>query len=549
MEKAIETQLPIVPEALFNSFSDQHENECLQGTRVDLLRQIKEWALSPQDSPEGKCIFWLNGMAGTGKSTISRTLARHFDTTKVLGASFFFKRGEGDRGNAAKLISSIARQLAVSVSGLLPYIEQEVRDDPGIAMKRMNEQFNKLIIQPLLNLSSEKPNSASQIVVIVIDALDECERDDDIRLILHLLPQVQKSSLLHLRVFITSRPELEIRLEFSKFSNHKDFILHKIAKEVISHDLSLFLNHRITEIRIERSIPGNWPGDSTIAQLVLLSSPLFIFAATICRMFEDRFFDPVEILAEILLSSDNISKLDRTYLPVLKRQFRNSENKKHRDQVVKEFQEVVGAIVILENPLSITSLSKLLDITESTIQGRLDLLHSVLSVPDSINLPVRLFHLSFRDFLLDPETRDKTPLWIDPKRAHHDITIKCLSLCQKGLRKNISQLSSPAKSCTGFDTPKYNPPQEMHYACRYWVYHLAQSIETFEDTEADAKDIIENAISFLHTHFLHWVEAMILMGLMSEVIVDIECLLAIAAVGFIYIPHFRRDCTKLQESE
>jgi len=28
------------------------------------------------DDPDSKCIFWLNGMAGTGKSTISRTIAR-----------------------------------------------------------------------------------------------------------------------------------------------------------------------------------------------------------------------------------------------------------------------------------------------------------------------------------------------------------------------------------------------------------------------------------------------------------------------------------------
>lgn len=103
-------QLPIAPGAELDSYIDQHEDECLPGTRTELRRQIDEWAASPQ----GKCIFWLNGMAGTGKSTISRTVAKSFKQAKLLGASFFFKRGEGDRGNATKLFPTIARQLVVT---------------------------------------------------------------------------------------------------------------------------------------------------------------------------------------------------------------------------------------------------------------------------------------------------------------------------------------------------------------------------------------------------------------------------------------------------
>lgn len=79
-------KLPIAHGAEFNSYMDQHEVVCLPGTRTQLLRQITEWATSPQE----KCIFWLNGMAGTGKSTISRTVAKSFSQTKSLGASFFF---------------------------------------------------------------------------------------------------------------------------------------------------------------------------------------------------------------------------------------------------------------------------------------------------------------------------------------------------------------------------------------------------------------------------------------------------------------------------
>ncbi|KAF9889078.1 hypothetical protein FE257_008055 [Aspergillus nanangensis] len=67
-------ELPVAEGAEFNTYMNQHEEECLPGTRKELLLDIEKWAVSP----EGKCIFWLNGLAGTGKSTISRTVAKLF---------------------------------------------------------------------------------------------------------------------------------------------------------------------------------------------------------------------------------------------------------------------------------------------------------------------------------------------------------------------------------------------------------------------------------------------------------------------------------------
>jgi hypothetical protein len=83
---------------------------------------------------------------------------------------------------------------------------------------------------------------------------------------------------------------------------------------------------------------------------------------------------------------------------------------------------VIGALVTLESPLLVVSLSKLLGLPKSLVQLRLNSLHSVLRVPDNEAIPVRLFHLSFRDFLLDPETRWKTPLGINDTEMHYSLT-------------------------------------------------------------------------------------------------------------------------------
>ncbi|KAJ5501025.1 hypothetical protein N7527_012146 [Penicillium freii] len=397
-------KLPIAHGAEFASYMDQHEDECFQGTRSDILNQISEWAVAPK----GECIFWLKGMAGTGKSTISRTVAKFLDRNNLLGACFFFKRGEGDRGNATKLFPTITRQLLHRVPRLKPGIRKAIHDDPDVATKSLKEQFDRLILQPLLELELSKQQIPA--TVIVIDALDECENDNDVRRIVQLISRLREGDDLHLRVFLTSRPERPIQQEFSNIANHhyQYMALHDNF-EATERDIRLFMKHRLSKIRTNRSLPVNWPADADFQALVMLCVPLFIFAATTCRTFEDPQWDPVDSLTEILTHQGSGSQLDGTYLPVLNRLL-NNQNKKQKEKLVQEFREIIGTVVMLESPLSVSSLSRLIRVSTTLIDLRLNSLHSVIHVPTEKKMPVRPFHLSFRDFLLDLETREKTPL-------------------------------------------------------------------------------------------------------------------------------------------
>ena len=92
----------------------------------------------------------------------------------------------------------------------------------------------------------------------------------------------------------------------------------------------------------------------------------------------------------------------------------------------------MGSIVLLAEALSISSLARLLDIPEAVVDRRLDSLHSVLSVPSSTEHPVHMFHLSFRDFLIDPRKCDSTPFWVDDRTTHEQIVFKCLKLLSSG---------------------------------------------------------------------------------------------------------------------
>jgi hypothetical protein len=462
-------------------------------------------------------------MAGTGKSTISRTVAQTFKEAHILGASFFFKRGEGDRGSALKLFPTITRQLVARVPQLIPSVQKALDNEPDITGKSLPEQFDKLLLQPImsLKLSDDPPPT----VVLVIDALDECECDEDIRMVLQLFPRLRNSKALRFRIFLTSRPEIGIRLGFSKVAigEYEDLVLHDIPEPEVAHDISLFLEHRLSAIRAVHSLPVDWPGETDTHSLVKLSIPLFIFAATACRILEDPRWDPVDGLAEILARRNDGSQFDGTYLPVLNRLLKGQTKLQER-QLVRDFQEVVGAVALLESPLSVVALSKLLGATESRIGRRLNSLPSVLNVPNDRAQPVRLFHLSFRDFLLDLETRGKTPFWIDAKEVHQNLATQCLRVCE-GLRKNICELNDGTER-SAIDSQtiiKYIPP-ELQYCCRYWTHHLTQSKDP-----ASGKD---RAFLFLRKHFLHWMEAMSILGYANEVVQRLTSLQTLIDVCF-----------------
>src|SRR5579862_3364982 len=235
--------LPTAKDATFDSRAEEHNARCHPDTRIELLHEIAKWA----DDPSGECIFWLNGMAGTGKSTISRTVAQSLQDREVFGASFFFKRGESDRGNARLFFTTVAAQLVSKEPTMASYVQKAMNADPSLTGKALGEQFEKLIMQPLRHVHRDTKNPVR--IVIVVDALDECDGDNDVKKIISLLSQAKALSSVCLRIFVTSRPELPIRLGFMNIrGKYQDVALHQIPGPVVEHDISAFLEYEFTRI-------------------------------------------------------------------------------------------------------------------------------------------------------------------------------------------------------------------------------------------------------------------------------------------------------------
>ena len=500
------TELPCAGGAAFNSRIWEHESQCLPDTRVDILERIMTWSKNPNSA----CIFWLSGMAGTGKSTIARTVAHKLNEGECLGASFFFSRGRGDLGHAGMLFTTLAAQLANTLPALRPYICRAIAEKFNISQQGLAEQWKSLIFQPLSNLN--KVLHQPQIFGLVIDALDECEDEEDIRLILRLLAQAKTLESVQLRIFVTSRPETPIRLGFYSIpeGSHQDYILHNISPSIVDYDISVFYRHELQTAWKKCDLPEQ----QTIELLVKKAGGLFIWAATACRFVNDgkrftgrRLSLVLQGDTAVLLSE---KKLDEVYTTILKHSASGLFDEYEKGELCKLFKEIVGSIVVLFDPLTAANLARLLNTTKEEIDQTLDNLHSVLEVPESQECPIRLLHPSFCDFLLDEKRCWDQQFWVDKRKTHHALAQNCLRLMFDSLKTDICDLHLPGTLLSAVESSrieKYLPP-ELQYACRYWVQHLQQS-----ETRLDDNGRVH---TFLREHLLHWLETLSLIGKISD---------------------------------
>ncbi|KAJ5164331.1 uncharacterized protein N7500_006161 [Penicillium coprophilum] len=484
------SKLPIVKTAVFDSYDPSPHEECLPGTRVEILQSIMDWV----DGSSGDPFFWLNGMAGTGKSTISRSLARSMEERGILGASFFFKRGESDRANLSKFISTIARQLA----DVLPGLRQSFIDAASFASSDIPAQFQEILVNPLSRFTTD--TGQRLLLVIVIDALDECD-DGNVKRLIQLLPKIQGPQFsIDLRIFLTSRPEDPVARPLARLvTGEQTALLHKIDESTVKRDILSFFEKRLVEIRDERKDDGlevDWPGQENINALVKMSVPLFISAATICRELGDTRFGAKATLSEILASRLESANMAAIYLPVLNKLTRGLDKQRTNRGFTRELLNKRLEDVII----------------------RIKSVSSVLQVSEKQDEPVRVFHKSFRDFMLDPETK-KNGFGVDEVAMHEKMTLSCIRVMKRdkgGLKKNICHLDGygALREDIKDDRIADHLSRELQYACRHWVDHLQKARLPISDNDA--------IHSFLQSSLLPWFEAMCILGYLDEVLQSLD---------------------------
>ncbi|KAL8646494.1 MAG: hypothetical protein Q9210_006113 [Variospora velana] len=510
-------KLPFAADACFDSYHRQHETHCIENTRVELLQELQIWGANHQ-----RPIYWLSGMAGTGKSTIARTLAARLKSSKTLGGSFFFSRSSGEANNAVNFVGTLAHHLA-NVSPLFKEsICEAISLHEDVTRQGLRNQWKELIVGPL----SKVRLSGRPTLSIVVDALDECGSDDDIRLLLQLFVEVKDLTSVNIGIFVTSRPEIVIRLGFEDIPEitHQKLDLRDIPRHLVEHDILVLLKREFNRIRLERKLL-DWPSEHDLQSLAQRSNCLFIYAVTVCRYVNNTDWDPEERLSEILhnghASGGDTAELDAMYMQVLSSALLNGRGEEEISRLCDRFQQVVGSIVTLFDEFSASALAELLSRPVNSVNTTLNRLHSVLNIPGDVESPIRLLHPSFHDFLLSKTRCRDERFCTDETLMHGELFSKCMGAMSTTLKRNACQLSTPGSPPQDVDKKTLDTrlPRHVQYACNYWLDHLARA-RPDSRVQLGLRDNGKVHV-FFKKSFLHWLEAMSLLGKMSHAVLMI----------------------------
>ena len=494
---------------------------CLRGTRKDVLWELERWLIGEQEQR----VFWLNGLAGTGKSTIAQTFAETTFADGRLGASFFCSRDFADRSNLQMIFPTLAFQLAYQYPRFRKELLEVLRARPDVERETLCSQMERLIAGPL--------KAARISTLIIIDALDECKDEEPASAILSVLSRYT-DEIPDIKFFITGRPEPRIRSGFRLESLRpvtEVFKLHDVERSSVDDDIKLFFRTQLVEIAKTRSdwdFTEDWPTSSDIEILCKKAAGFFIYASTVVKLVTSRHRTPTEHLERIISLPHNTahegrSGIDLLYSQVLEQAVADLDAYDEDDEEIhRRFKIVVGTVLLVFNPLSIKALSDLLRV--SSITTTLHSLHSLLLIPDGPEDPICIFHKSFPDFLTDYKRCKDNRFFVDPTIYHAEILLSCLKLMGERLKRNICNLDDHAILSEVKDLSAYKKDHigdALGYACKFWTKHLL----AISSTSPCVEEVQRTIEQFFTRYFLYWIEVLVLtrnLGAGIHAINDVE---------------------------
>ena len=474
------------------------------------MSQIYSW-IDGNDEPR---VFWLNGQVGTGKSTIARTVARRQFELGNLAASFFFSRGGGEASRADKFATTIALQLAQNYPVCRRHIYEIIKEYPEVLNLQLQEQWERLVLPALSRVDT------ATILVVVVDALDECDNEEDFRKLIGLLVEAQKQTGPSLRIFLTSTPEVSIRCSFKNVSQslHRSSVLHHVDSCTVDADIKIYLEDELRRIGGEHGLPADWPSSEAVHKMVHRAGGLFIYAATALQYIEKGYaFTPQRLGSFVNNGGGDVhsglnAHLDEIYSTVLQKSLRPNWSQDEKNEHCEALKLILGTLVVLESPLTVQSLDALLkspmESIEPLMKGirpSLDDLHAIIDVPADIpadwTQSVRLHHRSFNDFLLDRTRCTDKKFLVDGAQANYIVTKQCLEIMRRFFQQDEWLNRTTRSKMSNRVFAKEICPLEMEYACHNWVRHLQRSGSHFP---GEMQTHEKQARIFLDEHAINW---------------------------------------------
>ena len=462
---------------------------CTAETREKIIQDLKDWA----GNKGGTKVYWMNGMAGTGKTTIGYSLCEWLAKVGKLSGNFFCSRAEPSCHDANNIVPTLAFQLSQSSPAYRSALCKVLKEEPQASKLEVRWQFQKLIEGPVQAVK----DAVLEDTVIVIDGLDECDDGEAFRLFLETLLKLAPD--LPFKIFLTSRPEPVIRQKMLEPGHSKSVLhLHDIEESVVEADIKKYFTNAFHTMSPR-------PSSYEVEQLANRAGRLFIYATTVVRYIHPDSRTVVNSPARLKRvlnlttgSGKQHEELDKLYTSVLSAAFDNDLEEDEIDNI----RLTLWTVVCAREPMSLKTIASLLSLTKDALQTSLEPLRSVLFVQEGVDGQVAPFHASFPDYILQC---DRSKQFHCNAAQHHELLANgCFDVMKAQLRFNICELES--SFVFDKDVPDLEDRVRNHisptlsYACRYWAEHLQKS---------NSSEVVhKNLDNFLRKQLLFWMEVL-----------------------------------------
>jgi hypothetical protein len=456
---------------------------CLPDTRVNILQFITAWV---NGTGSKQRMLWLHGLAGSGKSVISTTIANTFRDSEQMGAFLFFDRNVAERNNPMMVIRTLAHQLATFNPVWGAAITAAVKRHPNVLMLPLRDQFQELVLEPLLQEHTPTP------IVIILDGLDKCGTPDERQALISVLTRGSLKLPSTIRTIVTSRAQSDTYQPFQPQDHILTYELD-ITSSNNNADICVFFKHRLADIRTKNTLEPDWPGEEVLCHLVESASGLFVWAQFASEFINGH--NPKQQLDALLAGNTALSGFDAA-LDTMYRVTLESVGRWDEGDFVDEFRDILGTVLVARQPLSNAGIDSLLQRPRG-----MSLVHTIAVLGSLLHQrpTVRILHPSLADFLMTKRRCIQNFWFFDRSTSHQRLVCLCLDRMDATLKRNMSDITLSA------DPTISSLPEDISYSCIFWIDHLCA-------VEEDNPSIIDHLSHFLFCHLLHWFEAMSILG-------------------------------------
>ena len=422
------------------------------------------------------------------------------DGSGRLGATFFCRTNDVLSQDPNLVLPTIAFQLAYSRPAVMDYIAAVLWIEPHIGRQSVDNQFLRLIREPLKKM--DQPDS--KVIVAIIDGIDDCGDVEGRQALLACLEREIKAPTLPkwFKLFITSRPAHDIRLALRGAVK----LPIELDSESNLRDLRRFIDDRMSDLVdvFDPDLPPGWPGKDRMDQIDSLAQGLFQWAHHLYNFI--RYSTDQDHSLDLVLSTDfrggPTERLYTLYTKTL-----GHICKDEPQAFFEDYRLYVGRILAAKAPLTSSDFCSLFQGSKKTVLRSMVWRFGSVLYTDGKGA-IRVIHQSLLDFLTRGDLCVDQRLYINLEMYDAAFARACLDALSGSLKFNMCELPNAHMLLSELDELPLRldtyVPQYLRYSCQFWAAHLYTIPNELADIYGSAKNFFDKRI-------LYWLEVMTLL--------------------------------------